>query len=58
MTTTNDTTTEETPEKATRRSALKRELDIFGKLVEILRPLSKEQRTRLLASAEALMGED
>lgn len=52
----NEATVEETPEKATRRSALKRELDAFGKLVEILRPLNKEQRTRLLASAEALMG--
>lgn len=49
-------TEDETPDKATRRSALKRELDSLIKLVEILRSLSSEQRTRLLADAAALMG--
>jgi hypothetical protein len=49
--------TEETPEKATRRSALKRELDAFAELVTILRPLSVEQRNRLTASANMLLGQ-
>lgn len=43
--------TEETPEVSRRRSALKRELDAFGELVRVLKPFSKEQRARMLATA-------
>lgn len=46
------------PEEATkRRSQLKKELDAFAELVRILKPLNAEQRTRLVASANALLGE-
>lgn len=46
------------PEETTkRRSQLKKELDAFSELVRVLKPLNAEQRTRLVASANALLGE-
>lgn len=47
----------ETEEVTKRRSQLKRELDAFAEIVRILKPLNAEQRTRLIASANALLGE-
>lgn len=47
----------ETEEITKRRSQLKRELDAFAEIVRILKPLNAEQRARLVASANALLGE-
>lgn len=42
-------------EQTKRRSQTKRELDAFSELVKILKPLNPEQRTRLVAAANALL---
>ena len=47
---------EETPEKKTRRTPLKIELDAFADLVTALRPLTPEQRARLTESAMQFLG--
>ena len=42
--------------KTRRKSTLNQELKAFEELVNIMRPLNAEQRTRLVASAIALLG--
>lgn len=42
-------------EQTKRRSQTKRELDAFAELVQILKPLNQEQRTRLVAAVNALL---
>ena len=51
-----DNETVETPEKKTRRTPLKIELDAFADLVTALRPLTPEQRARLTESAMQFLG--
>lgn len=50
-----DNENEASKSTTTRRSQLKRELDAFAELVRILKPLSQEQRTRLVKAANELL---
>ena len=49
-------TPEETPEKKTRRTPLRIELDALADLITTLRPLTPEQRTRITESAMQFLG--
>lgn len=42
-------------EQTKRRSQTKKELDAFAKIVEVLKPLSDEQRKRVYAAALAFL---
>lgn len=45
-------------EQTKRRSQTKRELDALGEMIRVLKPLSVEQRERLIMTSKIMLGED